>query len=340
MANPAPPTIGLVFSGCGSAAAGAQQAGYSVKYFCDPRKFAPIEQTWELNYPRALRSQSLKDFRDVPVDLIIGSPPCASYSLLNRTKSKLDLYAQSPDTVEYTAFLREINARQPKAWVLENLPRLRTFLFFSLNPTDPVFYVNYYSRKKKLMKTVPVLTMPGYHIHQYVLDSSDFGIAQTRKRLFIIGMKTEFPFSWTPPTLKTKLWLNQAIRGIPNDAPNHTKVWLNGAEAKHWRKLKYNERTPETKSRKMAPKEPCSTIVGGSLQHYHYSEPRYLTGAECAIIQGFPSSFRFAGTNRQVLTQIGKSISVPIARSLSTYIKRVISISDQEKALDIIMGHK
>jgi len=330
------PTVGLIFSGAGSAGVGAEQAGFEVKYLVDPRDFI-VTQTWETNFPGAKWSRKLEDLRDEPVDLIIGSPPCSKYSLLNRTKTRLDLYATNPKRVEYTAFLREINERQPKAFVLENLPRIRSFLFFTYNPDDPTFYVHYYNKKKRQMETRPVLTLPGYRIFQYVIDTADLGMAQTRKRLFIVGVRSEYPWSWTPPQRKPE-WLNRAIRDLSEEADNNQKDWLSEQERRLWKRLKYKEKSDANrKVRKMPPKEPCATIVSASLRYYHYKEPRFLTPRECARVQGFPDSFVFCGSTRQQLNQIGKAIAPPIVETLARQIKTTIELIDQTNALERLM---
>ncbi len=334
------PTVGLLYSGCGSAGVGTEAAGWEVKYLLDDRPFI-IEDTWKHNFPRAKYSRNLEDFRKTEVDLIIGSPPCSRYSLLNRTLTRLQLYSIDYKTIEYYRFLTEINLRQPKAWILENLPRIRNFLFFSYNPEDSNFYVNYYDEEKQQMETKPVLALPDYRIFQFTICTSDVGLAQIRKRLFIIGIKSEYPFSFQPPQVKQALWLNRAIRAIPEDAPNHQKDWLPEQERTLWRRLNYNERTDINKKiRKMGPKQPCATIIGAGIRFYHWSEPRYLTPRECMRIQGFPDSFLMKGSIRQALNQTGKAIAPPIARSISDQINKSIQIIEQAKALDALMESK
>jgi DNA (cytosine-5)-methyltransferase 1 len=328
----------MIFSGAGAGGVGASKVGFDVSYIIEPRT-AFVPKTWEVNFPKADWSRDLHKFRKRQVDLIVGSPPCSKYSLLNRTKTRMDLYATNPLKVEYTAFLREIIERQPTAFILENLPRIRQFLFFSYNPEDPTFYVNYYSKKKLHMETRPVLVVEGYHIHQYVIDAVDVGLAQTRKRLFIIGVKTGYPWSWDPPQVKNSEWLTRAIRAIPEDAPNNQKDWLSIKEQTLWRKLAYKQKSDvNRKVRKMPPKEPCATIVSASLRYYHYKEPRYLTPRECARIQGYPDDFLFCGSTRQQLNQIGKSIAPPIVQALARQIKASIESVEQLKFLDELMS--
>ena len=106
-------------------------------------------------------------------------------------------------------------------------------------------------------------------------------------------------------------------------------------EVKLWRSLAYGEkRSTNRKTRKMGPKKVCATVIGSSIKYMHWKEPRYLSARETAILQGFPHHFRFAGSKNQVLTQIGKSIAVPIAKSLSSNIRKAILIIDQSRVLD------
>ena len=325
-------TAACIFSGCGSAAIGAREASFKVSYLIDPRPFI-VEKTWHENFPGTKFSRSLEDFRKTKVDCLIASPPCSRYSLLNRTLTRKQIYSIDPLSIEYTHFLNEVNIRQPSFFCAENLPRLRTFLLFSQNPNDNTFYVNFFDEDKNQMMTKPVLSLPGYNIYQYVLDSVDFGLPQRRLRLFVVGVKHGFVWAWKPPTLQKPEWLNTTLRSIPNNAPNHKKEWLPLSEVALWKKLKYGEKSPQ-KSRKMAPKEPMKTIVGASLQHYHYLEPRYLTARECAAVQGFPMDFIFYGSTRAQLNQIGKAISVPIITSLAKQIKISIETREQMLLLD------
>lgn len=322
------PTVGLIFSGAGSAAEGARQAGFRLRYLIDPRDFIKT-QTWEHNFPEAEYSvNDLNAFPRMDVDLIIGSPPCSSYSLLNRTKTRLDLYATDPDKVEYTSFMLQIKKRRPRAFILENLPRIRDFLFFPFNPKDACLYVHYYEERTKKFETKEVVRLEGYRVYQYFLDTEAFGLAQRRLRLFIVGIRDDLVWSYEPPKVPASggAWLNAALKGLSPHHTCHDKEFLKPELKKEWRDLPYGVKTKK-KSRKLAPKQPAPTVVSGSLRHFHYKEPRFLTARECARLQGFPDEFWFAGSMRQQLDQVGKAIAVPIAKSLS----EAVAISLQSK---------
>jgi len=329
------PTVGLIFSGAGSAGAGATQAGFELRWIIDPRDFIR-PATWEHNFPDVPYSTvELDAFQRSPVNLIIGSPPCSSYSLLNRTKTRLDLYATDPDTVEYNAFMLQVKARQPEAFILENLPRIRDFLFFPFNPEDACLYTHFYDYDTEKFETKELVRLPGYRVYQYFLDTIDFGLAQRRLRLFIVGVRDDLAWSYDPPRSDEVggLWVNAALRGLNPHSLNHDKDFLKPEMKKEWRDLPYGVKTKK-KSRKLAPKAPGPTVVSGSLRHFHYKEPRFLTARECARLQGFPDDFWFDGSIRQQLDQVGKAIAVPIVKSLSSAVAISLQSNKEFTAID------
>lgn len=331
-------TIGCIFGGSGQPAIGAGFNGFKFKYICEPRDWF-VPDTIKHNWGEEVKiSRKLSSFRDIPVDLIVGSPPCSKYSLLNRTKTRLDLYSTKPETVEYTMFLREIKKRQPKAFILENLPRIRNFLFFPYNSEDCTLYVNFYDKEQDQMLSKVVISLPGYKVFQYIIDTIDVGLAQGRKRLFIVGIRDEYKWFYRVPNVSQPTWFNQATRDIPKNAPNQDKVFLQSEkDIKKWKTRPYGTKD-EKKARKIAPKSTAPTIIGAGIQHYHYKEPRFLTVRECARVHGIPDDFEFKGSVRQQLNQIGRSIAPPIIESLSLQVKVAIESKEQTQNLDRIFG--
>lgn len=331
------PTVGLIFSGAGSAGVGAAQAGFEVKYLIDPRDWI-IPATWERNFPGVptSRSPDLADFQDIPVDLIVGSPPCSKYSLLNRTQSRLDLYSTDPNKVEYVAFIREVKKRQPTFFILENLLRIRDFLWFPHSHEDPTLMVHFYDKSTEQMQTKPILRLDGYRVFQYVLDTINSGLAQIRKRLFIIGIKEGLPWRFTPPSLSEPVWFNQAVKGLTEESPNHQKDWLEPELKKKWKKLIYGKRL-EGKSKKVQPKGPTPTIIGAGVRHFHYKEPRWLTPRECCRLQGFPDDFKLEGSTIQQLNQIGRAIPPTIIQTLAKHMTVSLQFAIEKNNIDRLL---
>ena len=112
------------------------------------------------------------------IDLIIGGPPCQAYSVVGRHRiNKLEeddprnlLYKQ------YGLFLKKYN---PKVFVFENVLGL-------LSADDGRYFYDI----KDYFRTL------GYELDSRVLNSSDYGVLQNRKRVIIIGWKKGSDFSY------------------------------------------------------------------------------------------------------------------------------------------------
>ena len=117
------------------------------------------------------------------LDLILGGPPCQPYSIIGRYKNNLIKNDHRIYLYKfYVDFLREF---RPKVFLFENVLGL-----LSLNGGEL-----FNSIKEELAKS-------GYNIYYEVLDSSEYGVLQKRKRLILIGirndLKVNFDFKSIP----------------------------------------------------------------------------------------------------------------------------------------------
>lgn len=103
------------------------------------------------------------------VDMIIGGPPCQAYSLLHRHDKKMEDDPRTLLYLQYGKFLKEF---RPKGFVFENVPGL-------LSAKKGEHFKNLQDYFGKL----------GYNVHFKMLDASNYGVLQVRKRLIIVGWK-------------------------------------------------------------------------------------------------------------------------------------------------------
>lgn len=101
------------------------------------------------------------------VDMIIGGPPCQAYSLLGRHNKNMEDDPRTLLYLQYGKFLKEF---KPKGFVFENVPGL-----LSAKKGEHFKNLQYYFGKL------------GYNVHFKMLDASDYGVLQVRKRLIIVG---------------------------------------------------------------------------------------------------------------------------------------------------------
>lgn len=112
------------------------------------------------------------------IDLIIGGPPCQAYSVVGRyrlLKSK-DEDARNLLYKEYAKFLKKY---KPKVFVFENVLGLLS-----------AEKGKYFNNLKKYFKSI------GYDLDYRVLNASEFGVLQDRKRVIIIGWRKDLDFSY------------------------------------------------------------------------------------------------------------------------------------------------
>lgn len=118
------------------------------------------------------------------VDIIIGGPPCQAYSVVGRHRiNKLD--NDDPRNLLYKQYAKFLKKYQPNIFVFENVLGL-------LSAEKGKYYQNIKGYFKSL----------GYNLEAKVLNASDFGVVQNRKRVIIIGWKKKFNFSYPKFDLK------------------------------------------------------------------------------------------------------------------------------------------
>jgi DNA (cytosine-5)-methyltransferase 1 len=96
--------------------------------------------------------------------------------------------------------------------------------------------------------------------------------------------------------------INDAIKDIPDNAPNHDVQYLLDRWARSWRSP-YDGR------------QPAKTLTcSGGEGNYHPSGWRAFTGREVACLQTFPMDFQFADVN--VRKQIGNAVPPALAKAM------------------------
>jgi len=112
------------------------------------------------------------------VDIIVGGPPCQAYSIAGRSADKDKMKNDHRNYLykEYATFLKTF---RPKLFVFENVPGIHT-----------ANNGNYFKNLMKYFKRI------GYHVEDKLLDASDFGVLQRRKRVIVIGWRKDLDFSY------------------------------------------------------------------------------------------------------------------------------------------------
>lgn len=110
----------------------------------------------------------IRDIKSLPVhDLLTAGVPCQSWSIAGKNLGFNDDRGQLWNDTLYL-----LNQSQPKAFIFENVKGL----------VDP-------RNRSALDYILKRIEQAGYHANYYVINSNDYGVAQNRIRIYIIGFR-------------------------------------------------------------------------------------------------------------------------------------------------------
>jgi DNA (cytosine-5)-methyltransferase 1 len=189
-----------LFAGAGGMDVGFQSAGYRVVWANELDKHAAATYRANLDGD-VLRVGDINGFLgDLPppgeVNCVFGGPPCQGFSVAG----KMDI--ADPRSALVFAYLSVVEAAKPKAFVLENVKALASLSKFSTVRTEML-------RRAEAA---------GYDAKIYVLNARNFGVPQSRERMFMIGVLKElrinFDERFLAPYLKQAPTLRELFSSI------------------------------------------------------------------------------------------------------------------------------
>lgn len=326
-----------LFSGGGGLDLGFAAAGYDIKccidndpFSCDTLLLNAGKRSF-LNHPAVIcdsieRVSAARVFNETglpsgSLEMVIGGPPCQAFSVFGR-RGGLD----DPRGNLVFEFLRLVEAIQPEAFVLENVPGIKTIHNGTLNG--------------RLLDTLSCENKYAVDVHEYQV--ADFGIPQFRRRIFYIGTKSRKVVPAMEPThgdaelfeKKPYVTVRDAFRKLPEpgadcDLPNHVGRKHSLRIVKRYENLAFGERDHVTRINKLNPSTPSFTIIvgsdaGGGKGHVHPYSPREVTPRESARVQSFPDWWEFSGKGRHVIRQVGNAVPPLFAAQLANHIARYV----------------
>lgn len=320
-----------LFCGAGGISEGFRQAGFDIVAGYD--KLPDAQHTFKRNFPSAtvageLVSGGWKDLKGDDIDIIVGGPPCQEFSSSNKWGNG-DVRR---GLIHVQMFFEYIESLKPRFYLMENVPRLKRFLFEAIEDG--------------------LLELPkGYDSpSMVVLDAQHFGVPQRRKRLFTsnlnlsqLRMIKESPVTLgdVVSSIKSK---RKEIIDINNKAwnPIHWKeithhwnlrdyVCLNSIQSKRCEDLKVNHGFAGRMAFPDKLDEPSRTIMATQTfssretmvikEKSCTSKYRSLTIRENASIQGFPLSYQFEASSVSSAYQlVGNAVPIGLARHIANAI--------------------
>ncbi|MGB6973813.1 MAG: DNA cytosine methyltransferase [Terracidiphilus sp.] len=256
-----------------------------------------------------------------PVDVVIGGPPCQSFSILGSRMSTSDPRGQL--VYEYARFIHEI---RPRAFLFENVPGILT--------------VNGGADWKDLVQVFEKKT--GYFLDSEKLNAVWFGVPQIRQRIIMVGFRKESDrdrFVWPKRSYSESFEQPELGLRLPRKAKlalENLGVLPNHILREHGERVtaRYSQITPGSRDRKdhtdrIDPERPSGTVLvgsgaGGGRPFIHPYEHRHITVREAARLQSFPDWWEFVGGPTAAYRQVGNAVPPLMARAIAKEIGKAI----------------
>jgi DNA (cytosine-5)-methyltransferase 1 len=196
------PRVLDIFAGCGGLSLGFKAAGFQIAAAVelDPDAAASHARNFhgaDTNHgkprditrlpPEALASELKLGHVDSAIDVLVGGPPCQAFARVGRSKlreieSHPQAFKHDPRARLYLEYLRYVEAFQPLAILMENVPDV-------LN----------HGGQNIAEETCEVLEEKGYKARYTLLNAAFYGVPQMRERMFLIGYRHELDAEVTFP---------------------------------------------------------------------------------------------------------------------------------------------
>ncbi|PIV88555.1 MAG: DNA (cytosine-5-)-methyltransferase [Hydrogenophilales bacterium CG17_big_fil_post_rev_8_21_14_2_50_63_12] len=303
------PTAVSLFSGCGGSDSGLVATGFDVLMANDIIDYA--RQVYEANLPTTdyVVGDVSKIAAFPQAELLAGCYPCQGFSQGGKRDPSRKI------NTLYLEFARALRAIRPKAFIVENVSGMVRANFRHL--LDDQFRV---------------FRESGYRVTAEVLNAADYGVAQDRRRIFIVGLRDDLGLDYRFPTpthgpdrAQPHVTIRDAIGGMP--------AWPEGefyAREFHWYYLSRDRRRDwEAQSKTIVANErhmPLHPMSPPLVKHAHndwrfaFDAPaRRFSYREAARLQGFRPGLVFPDTARLEMRYkvVGNAVPPPLFEAVA-----------------------
>lgn len=279
------------------------------------------QKTIKSNRPNAVLfdnvfSQDLLSYaKKLCPDVVVGGPPCQSFSTIGRRKFLDDERGQT-----ILGFIEVVETSLPKFFVLENVQGIVS------------------ANNGKIIKGIQKrFEQSGYTVVWKILNAANFGVPQIRKRFVMIGFKGgSFTFPEGDDTINILRDCIADLEEFPGEYmefPNSIgSVMPNIPEGGCWKSLPKSEQNKvmgnATRSsggltafyRRLDYGKPSPTLLTSPVQRAttlcHPRKNRPLSINEYKRIQCFPDNWKIEGTLRDKYKQLGNAVPVLLGKAI------------------------
>lgn len=317
--EPDAPTVVSLFAGAGGSSLGYSMAGYrellAVEWddhaaACLARNFSGVRIH---HGDIANVKPGMLDLRPGQLDVLDGSPPCQGFS--TNGARQLD----DPRNQLFRQFVRLLRAWQPRAFVMENVAGM----------ADGKMRAIFAEIRAELRSS-------GYDVSSRELPASYYRVPQRRKRIIIIGVRTDLAIQASHPVPQSReVTVGEALTGLEDDIGQRREPPATTARLLPY--LRPGERGADVLGRygkaggffnkvRLRADRPAPTILqdrSAVLIHPRYN--RLLGSRELTRLGSFPDEYDWGtSTCSKIQQRVGNSVPPLFMRAIATHVRHLL----------------
>lgn len=340
------------FCGAGGLSLGLSSAGFDVLFSFDidskcietiknnPKYFkhpAVCEDIKNILGGRLLKKIGLKQGE---LFLLAGGPPCQGFSIQRIGE---DADRRNELVLLYGELINEV---RPLFFLMENVSGIQG------------------KRGKAILdELIKKMESTGYHVHKQLIDAEDFGVPQRRKRIILVGERTDVGQSYNfPNPTGERRTVRDTIEFLPpppEDGKPHPNYPFHRRDRLSEKNIQRINALAQGQGRDYLPEEllaDCHRIDSAIIGHRnvygrmawddvaptitarfdsftrglfgHPEQPRSISLLEGALLQTFPIDFVFVGSKIEIARQIGNAVPPKLGNAIG---KSIIAYYNKER---------
>ena len=326
------------FSGAGGLSLGLSDAGVEVLLSFDndkrcietlqsnPKYFNHPAICEDINKMLDGRLLDMVGLKQGELFLLAGGPPCQGFSV-QRIGDDID--SRNDLVLSYGKLVDEV---RPMFFIMENVSGIQGK-----------------RGKTVLLELIDKMEAVGYRVYKDLLDAEDYNVPQRRKRIILVGIRTDFTADYSFPEPKgDKMTVRETIQFLPEppeDGKPHPDYPLHRRDRLSEKNLQRIKALKEGQGRDYLPEEllaNCHKVDSAKIGHRnvygrmfwddvaptitarfdsftrglfgHPEQSRSISLCEGALLQTFPIDFVFKGSKIEIARQIGNAVPPRMAK--------------------------
>ena len=314
-------TVAL-FAGCGGLDLGFKNAGFNIIWANDNNK--KVQETYRYNHKETeLVIKNLVDIKSEEIpecDVIIGGPPCQSWSLAGAMKGKEDSRGQL-----FYEYVRVIKDKRPMAFVAENVKGIVSKAHI-----------------ESFNEIVEMFKESGYTVTYKLVNAKDYGVPQDRERVFIVGIRNDLKVSYEFPESTHGKGNYVTLETAIGDLRDNPGEWMEGSfspifmsrnRRRNWDEVAFTVQASGRQTQIHPDSPEMEKIEKDKWQFKEESnrKVRRMSVRECARIQTFPDEFKFLGEPiNENYKMIGNAVPVKLAEAVARKLRECLTNNNDE----------